>query len=136
MTEQPSHEPGIEVARAVIKGLQDKGYDIVPRWKCGARQRNIGPEIQDCDWPICGCDPFASRVLDAISESGFKIVKDDPVLGSLLHTCSQPTRDELLYLADQEQHERGMLQIDNHGDRRASLVKEWALRESAARQTL
>ena len=47
------------------------------RWKCGARQRNIGPEIQDCDWPVCGCDPYASKVLDAIEESGFKIIRDE-----------------------------------------------------------
>lgn len=45
------------------------------RWKCGARQRNIGPEVQDCDWPVCGCDPYASKVLDAIEESGLEIVK-------------------------------------------------------------
>lgn len=48
------------------------------RWKCGARQRHIGSEVQDCDWPVCGCDPYASKVLDAIAESGFKIVRDDP----------------------------------------------------------
>ena len=47
------------------------------RWKCGARQRNIGPEVQDCDWPVCGCDPYASKVLDAIAESGFRIVRDE-----------------------------------------------------------
>jgi hypothetical protein len=47
------------------------------QWKCGARQRNIGPEIQDCDWPVCGCDPYASKVLDAIEEGGFKIVRDE-----------------------------------------------------------
>lgn len=45
------------------------------RWKCGARQRHIGPEIQDCDWPVCGCDPYASKVLDAIDENGFQIVR-------------------------------------------------------------
>lgn len=44
-----------------------------------------------------------------------------------------PTREELLYLADQEPHGRGMMQSDNYGDFRASLVKEWALREAASR---
>lgn len=44
----------------------------------------------------------------------------------------KPTREELLYLADQEQHERGMMQEDAYDDRRASLVKEWALRETAS----
>jgi len=49
------------------------------QWKCGARQRHIGAEIQDCDWPVCGCDPYASKVLDAIEESGFEIVRKQPV---------------------------------------------------------
>jgi hypothetical protein len=47
----------------------------------------------------------------------------------------RPTRNELLYLADQEQHERGMMQPDAFDDRRASLVKEWALREAASQVT-
>lgn len=42
-----------------------------------------------------------------------------------------PLREELLYLADQEQHERGMMRPDNHDDMRASMVKEWALRKAA-----
>lgn len=49
------------------------------RWDCAARQRNILPDAQDCDWPVCGCDPYASKVLDAIAESGFVIVRAYPV---------------------------------------------------------
>lgn len=47
----------------------------------------------------------------------------------------RPTTEELLYLADQEQHERGMMKPDNYDDWRASLVKEWALREAASQVT-
>ena len=57
--------------------LQEAADLEAQRWKCGARQRNIGPEVQDCDWPVCGCDPHASKVLDAIEESGFKIIRDE-----------------------------------------------------------
>jgi hypothetical protein len=45
------------------------------RFRCAARHSL--PEPQDCDWPQCGCDPVATRVLEYIQESGFKIVRDD-----------------------------------------------------------
>lgn len=52
---------------------------------CMARLAS-GPEPQDCDWPFCGCDPHASRVLDALTESGWFIeaTKDIPLLLSEL----------------------------------------------------
>lgn len=48
------------------------------RWVCATRQRGITLDPQDCDWPVCGCDPLASKVLDTIAESGFVIVPKDP----------------------------------------------------------
>lgn len=44
-----------------------------PPWKCKANRTADPP--QDCDWPGCGCDPYANKVLEAIEESGFKIVR-------------------------------------------------------------
>lgn len=44
---------------------------------------------------------------------------------------SNASREELLYLADQERHIRGMLHPDDHGELRASVVKEYALRSIA-----
>jgi len=44
------------------------------RWVCAARQRGITLDPKDCDWPVCGCDPLANKVLDTIAESGFVIV--------------------------------------------------------------
>lgn len=41
-------------------------------WYCRARATGTagGNTGQDCDWPFCGCDPAAGRVLNAIEESG------------------------------------------------------------------
>lgn len=45
---------------------------------CKARTAStaIGNAPQDCDWPWCGCDPVANRVLASIQEQGLKIVKE------------------------------------------------------------
>ena len=37
-------------------------------WKCQARRTADPP--QDCDWPTCGCDPKATRVIEFLQESG------------------------------------------------------------------
>lgn len=66
------------------------------RWKCGARQRNVGPDIQDCDWPVCGCDPYANKVLDAIAESGFEIIRKEderPKTDAHCQICGQTDRE-------------------------------------------
>lgn len=40
-------------------------------WKCGARQSNRGSDTPaDCNWPVCGCDPYAGKVIEALQESG------------------------------------------------------------------
>lgn len=38
-------------------------------FKCKARN-NALPEPQDCDWPGCGCDPYADKVIAALDEAG------------------------------------------------------------------
>jgi hypothetical protein len=67
--------------------------DWKPRWQCAARQRNIGPEVQDCDWPVCGCDPYADKVLDAIAESGFTIVKENRPHWARVRSALQAAKD-------------------------------------------
>lgn len=39
------------------------------KFKCKARQSSV-PDPQDCDWPVCGCDPYADKVIAALQESG------------------------------------------------------------------
>lgn len=43
-------------------------------WTCKARSANTGPnDPQDCDWPVCGCDPYADRIIEALDERGFLV---------------------------------------------------------------
>ena len=56
-------------------------------FECKARYSGTagGNPPQDCDWPMCGCDPVANRVLSSIHESGLEIVKkDNPPENSLI----------------------------------------------------
>lgn len=39
-------------------------------WKCQAKPWINHDTPQDCDWPICGCDPYANKVIEALIESG------------------------------------------------------------------
>lgn len=41
-------------------------------WACGARRQGTagGNDPPDCNWPICGCDPYASKVISALDEMG------------------------------------------------------------------
>lgn len=73
-------------ASQVGRELEEAGFESGPsdpsstrsgRWVCAARQRGITLDPQDCDWPVCGCDPLANKVLDTIAESGFVIVPKD-----------------------------------------------------------
>lgn len=47
------------------------GWQLVP-WKCAARNQGTsgGNDPADCNWPICGCDPHADKVIAALQESG------------------------------------------------------------------
>jgi len=40
---------------------------------CLAQRTAVEP--QDCNWPFCGCDPKANKILNAIDEAGYEIVK-------------------------------------------------------------
>lgn len=42
--------------------------------ECKARKSACDPP-QDCDWPFCGCDPVADRVIEAIEDSGRYVPK-------------------------------------------------------------
>jgi hypothetical protein len=49
----------------IEKALQ--GREVV----CAARHSNTGAnDPQECDWPFCGCDPYADKVIAALQESG------------------------------------------------------------------
>jgi hypothetical protein len=39
-------------------------------WQCKANPRSVVPE--DCNWPYCGCDPQAGRVMQGLIECGWE----------------------------------------------------------------
>jgi hypothetical protein len=49
-------------------------YVVLPRpnFHCAARTQGTagGNEPADCNWPLCGCDPSADKVVEALIESG------------------------------------------------------------------
>jgi len=63
-----------ELAAAPVPPIPEGGES----WKCKARTSSL-PDPQDCDWPQCGCDPIATKVLDDIEASGFEIVRRDSI---------------------------------------------------------
>jgi len=54
----------IDMARAALTAA------AVETWACKARGSVGGNTPQDCDWPMCGCDPYANRVVNALRETG------------------------------------------------------------------
>lgn len=39
------------------------------KFECAARKQGL-PEPADCSWPTCGCDPYASKVIESLEEQG------------------------------------------------------------------
>ena len=46
-------------------------------WTCAARKQGSagGNDPADCDWPFCGCDPYADKVLAVVEESALAALK-------------------------------------------------------------
>jgi hypothetical protein len=59
---------------AELEGYNDAMREQ-PRWTCKAKRTADPP--QDCNWPFCGCDPYANKVIDTIEESGIKVTPLD-----------------------------------------------------------
>lgn len=70
--------------------MLDRGTEAttVPTWECKARKAGTagGNDPQDCDWPYCGCDPVAEKVLEALAEQ-------DMLKPQWLKTLSDMRRD-------------------------------------------
>lgn len=43
---------------------------VPPEFTCRVRAAGLTDPPQDCDWPMCGCDPRADKVIEALQESG------------------------------------------------------------------
>lgn len=55
--------------RACMAVMQRAAEANCEKWKCVARHGIATDPPQDCDWPMCGCDPRANKVLEALQEA-------------------------------------------------------------------
>lgn len=64
-----SDEPRGEPPNQGSGGMRDE------KWTCAARKQGtvFGNDPADCDWPMCGCDPYANKVVEALQESGLLV---------------------------------------------------------------
>lgn len=60
------------VLRRILAALTSTGNGDRQAISCAARRQSTagGNDPADCDWPFCGCDPHADKVIAAIEESG------------------------------------------------------------------
>jgi hypothetical protein len=66
-----------DMTQTVKYYLGDEAADEIerlrnPQWTCGARKQGTagGNDPADCNWPMCGCDPYAAKVIHALDECG------------------------------------------------------------------
>lgn len=57
-----------DIVDPAVLPLPEDDREFPIQWSCKAQASTDPP--QDCDWPFCGCDPQAEKVIDAIEESG------------------------------------------------------------------
>jgi len=55
---------------AILAYLQHTRAAAPSGWTCAARAQGNTDPPADCDWPVCGCDPYAGKVIAALQESG------------------------------------------------------------------
>ena len=41
-----------------------------PAWECMGRRQSL-PEPGECNWPDCGCDAYATKVIESLLEQGW-----------------------------------------------------------------
>lgn len=70
-----------------------------PDVKCRARTTNYGDPI-DCEWPFCGCDDRAEKVVQSLQECGWED-------GFLLRAALKSARRQLVALGGQPEAEHG-----------------------------
>jgi hypothetical protein len=81
-------EYATRLARAALAAAQA----VAPEWKCKAQWTADPP--QDCNWPFCGCDPYADKVLSAVDESGFAIVDTGTAKDAATAPAPWPTEEQ------------------------------------------
>jgi hypothetical protein len=61
-------QPAVKEAMQTLQTACTEGV-----FKCKARSANMGAnDPQECNWPLCGCDPYADKVVAALQEHGWE----------------------------------------------------------------
>lgn len=77
---------------------------------CKVRAAGLTDPPQDCDWPNCGCDPYADKVLAALEEQApglFGIMRDNEELRAevaRLYGENERLRSELVTMQQEPVH--------------------------------
>lgn len=89
MEHQPMPNETTVALRSVVVGLARELYDrfvmggwepqdsyeliediLNPTASGGWRCADLRQDTAGCDWPLCGCDPYANKVVTALDEAG------------------------------------------------------------------
>jgi hypothetical protein len=90
--------PDKDTLRAMIRARLEVGLEgwrggsagAASAFKCKARSANMGAnDPQECDWPVCGCDPHADKVIEALQESGHLVASGSAGLRERLELMSE-----------------------------------------------
>lgn len=64
------------------RALRDKAFQAgllhAKGWRCKASIAAGANDPQDCNWPLCGCDPHADKVIETLNEGGLYLVPCQP----------------------------------------------------------
>lgn len=74
-------DEGESNARLIAAALNARGFE------CAARKQSL-PEPGDCDWPTCGCDPHADKVITALEEQCL-LLSASPVGETVAHALNE-----------------------------------------------
>ncbi len=66
-------------------------------WKCAA-QGSTYPDFQDCDWPFCGCDENALKVVESLHECGWLSDSEARTLQSQCARMKEALQNAMGYL--------------------------------------
>lgn len=55
---------------AIVGPLSSHNGTSDKPWTCAGRKQSL-PEPGECDWPLCGCDPHATKVIESLLEQGW-----------------------------------------------------------------
>ena len=93
-------------------------------YECGARKQSL-PEPADCNWPFCGCDEHANKVIEALQESGWNLTIETIREARILHVIADAInrafneRDDLKNLPSILQARAASLDSESRSTRRS-----------------